>query len=82
MDREMLNHLRKAGYDMKSKAMAKLRIKIGLYRRTNGPEKRRQQDNAAFAALITQLKGDDPLDDKGQAYMKGFAREKGLIISR
>jgi hypothetical protein len=38
---EMFNHLRKAGYDLKPKAMAKFRIKVGLYRRTNDPEKRR-----------------------------------------
>jgi hypothetical protein len=38
---EMLDYLRKVGYDLKSKVMAKLRIKIGLYRRTNDPEKRR-----------------------------------------
>jgi hypothetical protein len=62
---EMLDHLRKAKYDMKLKAMAKFRIKVGLYRRTNDPEKRRQQDSAAFAAFITQLRGDNPLDDKG-----------------
>jgi hypothetical protein len=37
----MLDHLRKAGYDIKSKVMVKFRIKVGLYRRTNDSEKRR-----------------------------------------
>jgi hypothetical protein len=39
---KMLNYLRKAGYDIKSKTMVKFRIKVGLYRRTNDLEKCRQ----------------------------------------
>lgn len=81
-DQEMLKVLQKEGYELKPKALAKLRLGLNLYRRTNDPDLRQRQDDAALAALIEELRGDTPIDQDGKAYLSNFVRDRQLIISR
>ncbi|KAL4889310.1 hypothetical protein BDV59DRAFT_195730 [Aspergillus ambiguus] len=80
-DREILQVLEKEGYSISSRTLRRLRINLGLYRRTKDPITQQLQREEILDVLVQEAeKG--IIQGYGKEMLHRYIRNKGFIIGR
>lgn len=80
-DTELLPILQREGFQISHDVLKKLRQKLGLRRRTDGPEAQRIQENQITEVLRQEIQ-DGSIEGYGRGLLHTHLRQKGYVFPR